>query len=241
MTSQKYKNTKRILPFIVVVFAFFNCNDTVQVPVETTAEKIVVEQNPSLTIQILTELQKRAYDVDLKGKMTPKNKAALTRFQKDHGLPSFCGGGEQVLELLETEPVLLKEAQRKRLNIQIQTALKERGYDIEITGVMDSRTKAVITKFRTDNGLPIVNRGNEELLIKALKIPPSIQEEGFLFIVKTQNALRQKGYDLEVTGIMDRKTKAALTKFQKDNGLPTTGGINGAMLTLKALGVVEPN
>jgi len=42
--------------------------------------------------------------------------------------------------------------------------------------------------------------------------------------LKIQKALLEKGYEVEITGEFNTQTKAALTKFQKDNGLPACGG-----------------
>jgi peptidoglycan hydrolase-like protein with peptidoglycan-binding domain len=152
----------------VVVFAFFNCNDGVQIP--------IIEQESSLTIQILTELEKRGYDVELTGETTPKNKAALTRFQKDHGLPSFCGGGEQVLEFLKTEPVL-KDVRGKEMILKGQMALKEKGYDVKTTRIMDSKTKIALGNFQKDNGLPIACGGHSMImLLQALGIDTNFSE-----------------------------------------------------------------
>jgi len=50
-----------------------------------------------------------------------------------------------------------------------------------------------------------------------------------------QQALKAKGYNVgTVDGIMGAGTKAALTKYQKDNGLPE-GNLN--IETLKSLGL----
>ena len=50
-----------------------------------------------------------------------------------------------------------------------------------------------------------------------------------------QRALKARGYDPgPIDNVIGTKTKAALTKFQKDNGLPVG---NMDMQTLKALGV----
>lgn len=43
---------------------------------------------------------------------------------------------------------------------------------------------------------------------------------------RIQRALKERGYDIEVTKVMDLKTKAALTLFQKENGLPSCGDFN---------------
>jgi len=54
-------------------------------------------------------------------------------------------------------------------------------------------------------------------------------------IRQVQDALRSKGYDPGPTdNVMGSRTKAALVKFQKDNGLPV-GQLD--FQTLKALGV----
>ena len=46
-------------------------------------------------------------------------------------------------------------------------------------------------------------------------------------VIKLQQALKDKGYDITVDGIYGAKTREAVIKFQKDNGL-TPDGIAGA-------------
>lgn len=53
-------------------------------------------------------------------------------------------------------------------------------------------------------------------------------------VTEVQQVLKEKGYDVEVNNIMNKKTKAALTQFQKDNHLPT-GNLDKE--TLDALGL----
>ena len=50
-----------------------------------------------------------------------------------------------------------------------------------------------------------------------------------------QTALNKEGYKVAVDGKMGKQTRAALTKFQKAQGLPATGKTDDA--TLKKLGV----
>lgn len=52
--------------------------------------------------------------------------------------------------------------------------------------------------------------------------------------IEIQQALKDKGYDVEVNDVMSEKTKAAIIQFQKDNNLPH-GNLN--METLRALGI----
>lgn len=56
-------------------------------------------------------------------------------------------------------------------------------------------------------------------------------------IVAVKNALYGAGYNItNVSSKMDEKTRAALTKFQKDHGLEATGALNEE--TRKALGMI---
>jgi hypothetical protein len=55
-------------------------------------------------------------------------------------------------------------------------------------------------------------------------------------IANVQTALQEQGYyDDEVDGLIGPRTRAALSDFQRDNGLPITAAIDGP--TLKALGL----
>ncbi len=51
-----------------------------------------------------------------------------------------------------------------------------------------------------------------------------------------QDALNRKGAKLEVDGVMGRKTKRALRKFQRENNLKATGKLDDE--TRKALGLI---
>jgi peptidoglycan hydrolase-like protein with peptidoglycan-binding domain len=55
-------------------------------------------------------------------------------------------------------------------------------------------------------------------------------------IANVQSALQEQGYyQDEVDGLIGPATRAALSDFQRDNGLPITAAIDGP--TLKALGL----
>src|SRR5205823_4072962 len=63
---------------------------------------------------------------------------------------------------------------------------------------------------------------------------PGARKGGDRDTIESQQALRRIGYlSEEPSGIMTAETKAALEKFQKDNGLPGTGGADAN--TRKAL------
>ena len=55
-------------------------------------------------------------------------------------------------------------------------------------------------------------------------------------IANVQRALQEQGYfDDAVDGLIGPRTRAVLSDFQRDNGLPITAAIDG--LTLQVLGV----
>jgi peptidoglycan hydrolase-like protein with peptidoglycan-binding domain len=63
---------------------------------------------------------------------------------------------------------------------------------------------------------------------------PGARKGGDRDTIEAQQALRRIGYlSEEPSGIMSAETKAALEKFQKDNGLPATGAADA--ITRKAL------
>jgi hypothetical protein len=53
-------------------------------------------------------------------------------------------------------------------------------------------------------------------------------------VADIQKALQVRGYNVRINDVMDRKTKAALTRFQRDKGLPV-GNLN--VDTMKSLGL----
>lgn len=52
-----------------------------------------------------------------------------------------------------------------------------------------------------------------------------------------QSALSSRGYDLQVDGIMGPNTKSALTRFQRDQGIPETGRMDTE--TMRALNLEQ--
>lgn len=58
-------------------------------------------------------------------------------------------------------------------------------------------------------------------------------------VKQAQIALRQRGYQIgQVDGIWGKQTRAALTRFQQDQGIPVCGELDDA--TLAALGLLSP-
>jgi len=73
--------------------------------------------------------------------------------------------------------------------------------------------------------------GGETAVQKVAKVKPVPDEK----IRAVQEALKEAGFKLKVDGLMGKKTRVALKKFQKDNGLEVTGKPDEA--TLAKLGI----
>lgn len=118
----------------------------------------------------------------------------------------------------------------------IQSKLQKWGYyDGSIDGIYGAETYGAVLKFQRKNGLKqdgvVGDRTKKALGITDSKTPPYNKE-----VEATQRKLKQWGYYTgKVDGIYGSKTYAAITKFQRKNGLAVDGLIGPQ--TKKALGL----
>lgn len=123
---------------------------------------------------------------------------------------------------------------------QIQDALKKRRYYFgPIDNIFGAQLKAALIKFQKDNGLPVGELDDQTLKVLGIYSKPKPQNSN-LTIRQIQDALKKRGYNPgPVDNIFGAQTKAALIKFQKDNGL-FVGKLD--VETLTALGIYnKPN
>ncbi|MGQ9368590.1 peptidoglycan-binding domain-containing protein [Azospirillum sp. ST 5-10] len=122
----------------------------------------------------------------------------------------------------------------------LQRALQRAGYDIgQPDGAMGARTRAAITAYQRDNGLPVTGEPSPQLYARLTggmapsagatggygqPVPSGSALGGDDLVADVQLALRQRGYGVrEVTGSLDAETRAAIRAYQRDAGLAVTG------------------
>jgi peptidoglycan hydrolase-like protein with peptidoglycan-binding domain len=129
---------------------------------------------------------------------------------------------------------------------EIQRGLLASGdYKGMVDGVAGQQTKLAIETYQKKSGL-VVDGQVSEGLIEHLRFTQQIAEAAEFTgsiagneapapdmkqILDVQTALAELGYQPgEITGSMNRSTRAAITSFEKDRGLPETGQISEALL-----------
>ncbi|MCP4329585.1 MAG: peptidoglycan-binding protein [Alphaproteobacteria bacterium] len=139
---------------------------------------------------------------------------------------------------------------RRAYIIGIQEELAAHGYQPgPADGVMGSQTVAAIRAYQSDAGLPVTGVASKELLdhmkfvlpkVYAGDTPPGQASAVYLGLVEeVQIELQKRGY---YVGIVDGdegpRTREAITRFQRDAGLPASGRADA--LVLRQLLVTDP-
>jgi peptidoglycan hydrolase-like protein with peptidoglycan-binding domain len=130
---------------------------------------------------------------------------------------------------------------------EVQRALLASGnYKGLVDGVAGQQTKLAIEAYQRKSGLAVDGQVSEAL-IDHLRFTQQITEAaeftGSLAkdeeaapdkkqVLEIQTALAELGYQPgEITGSMNRPTRAAITAFEKDRGMPESGEISPKLLT----------
>jgi hypothetical protein len=145
-------------------------------------------------------------------------------------------------------------AQQLALTAEIQTELGMRGFYVAPTaGSSGTSLDSAIRDFQEAAGVRIDGQPSEALLARlkasdltvkdqiarllmpasAAVAPPSAAQPNVAQanVAKVQRALNKVGYGpLQEDGILGAGTKAAIQRFEKDNGLPVSGEAQGRML-----------
>jgi peptidoglycan hydrolase-like protein with peptidoglycan-binding domain len=176
------------------------------------------------------------------GVIGPKSRAAIRAFQVDAGLPT---SGEPSLALYDK----LQEAIAKRgapaqpaqpaastvstaMITEAQTELRRRGYPITaITGTANAETIAAVREYQADARMAVNGTISEDLLrqLRTAQVDSdAIYREQ---VKKVQAALNAAGYNAgPPDGALGPKSRAAIARYQSDNALPATGGIDAGLL-----------
>ena len=134
----------------------------------------------------------------------------------------------------------------------IQKLLRDAGYDIKPDGIYGNETYNAVRSFQSEVGLPstgsvdldtfeaLVKASSGEVKYRCVVIPPSTLEGGVIspgdqsaVVVIIQSMLKTLAViydfeDIELTGIYDAATEAAIRDIQRTNRLPLTGRVDPA-------------
>lgn len=160
---------------------------------------------------------------------------------EDNGKPSADTKNWPLLMLVKNGPYMQNEYVE-----DVQIALKNRGYNVDLDGIYNPKTEAAVIKFQTDKNLKadgIVGKityealrvGAENKYYPVIKLTNPYQKGEH--IKDVQEALKNKGYNVTVDGVYGEGSKSAVKEFQKKNNLLSDGVVG--MKTYMALGIIE--
>lgn len=122
---------------------------------------------------------------------------------------------------------------------QLQQELSELGYAADVTGIYDEQTTDAVASFQAEKELNDTGRVNPATLDAVTSetgsgaVDTETREERPTLSLGTegpdvrdlQEQLRDLGYDVEVSGIFDAATDAAVRQFQQENDLEVDGDV----------------
>ena len=215
-------------------------------------------------------LKRLGFTASIDGEFGPRTKSALIALQTSYGLVSdgVCDAitrdrirgaldGASAGQTSGDYPVptrVLKYGDSGNDVKWVQNALKNHGFDMNVTGYFGDKTKASLITFQQRNALTPDGICGPATVAK-LKASPGQSTGGTAadpyapsnFPVPTrvlrygdngldvkwvQAVLRKNGFDMNVTGYFGDKTKASLITFQQRNGL-APDGMCGSATTAK--------
>ena len=184
------------------------------------------------------------------GAIGPKSRAAIRAYQVDSGLPT---SGEPSFALYEKLQASIAQRSGQVANpvpqasstvstamvTEAQAELRRRGYSISaITGTADTETVAAVREYQSDARLPVTGAISDELL---QQLRTASADSGAIYraqVKQVQASLNASGYSAgPPDGALGPKSRAAISRYQSDNGLAATGEVNAELLT--SLGIAS--
>ena len=166
---------------------------------------------------------------------------AVELFQKHHGMTITGIADDETQERIRAAVgtkgrngggVVLTEGNRGRPVTMYQEKLVAAGVLSDADGVYGKDTSAAVLAYQDRHGIPtsgIIDEMTRDYLDKK-----PVYEDNFVLVEKAQQHLIELGYLAGgADGMYGEKTRAAVSKFQKDEGLTESGRFNDA--TLNAL------
>lgn len=174
------------------------------------------------------------YNGPVNGSMGPATRRAISNFQADAGLPVTGSPTNSLLRELRDRGYLVAERGRgigrnDALVSDVQAALRNRGYQLRVSGALDSETRSAIRSFQRQQGLPATGQPTPELL--ALLEQGRGTSESQL-VRQIERRLENKGYNVgPADGILDSRTQQAIRIYQQQRGFAVTGAPSQDLLS----------
>lgn len=154
--------------------------------------------------------------------------------------PSVTPAATPAAPVLAPTPPRRPEAVRPRAEIvqDIQRELTERGYyDGAVDGLVGPRTGLAMKEFTEKQGIKPAAEPTETLLAQirvaparseiTASIPPVNPASAATRVLAVQRTLAKLGYGpVKLNALLDRDTKAAIERFERDRDLPPSGEVS---------------
>lgn len=172
------------------------------------------------------------------GLMGSRTRSAIESYQRTNGLLVTGQPSQSLLDHISAsamtqQPVPQSTTVSGQTIVDIQSALRERGYNISaINGRMNEETSAAIRAYQGNSNLKITGQATDDLLanLRYQAVPQSTVASKKM-IVDIQSELRRRGYDISVVdGEMDEETATAIRNYQEDSNLRVTGKATDGLL-----------
>lgn len=189
---------------------------------------IVLAQAETYSAADIQQALSRAgyYRGSIDGVIGPGTRRSISAFQADHGLPVTGTPTNSLLGELRTQGYLVAQAATEDpLVSDVQAALRNRGYDLQVTGRINPETRSAIRSYQRQQGLPATGQPSSELL--ALMEQSGTQQRamtGDPLVRQIEARLASKGYQVgAIDGTLDADTQVAIRTYQQQRGLAVTG------------------
>lgn len=190
--------------------------------------------------ELQTLLRNRGYrSVTVDGYFGAATKAAVIDFQSRNNLVADGIVGPKTWAALRggtgSDPdIYLQEGNSGQMVERLQMVLRAHEYDITVDGYFGSRTTAAVLDFQRKRPQELQADGIVGAKTWVVLWREVLNESDTGEAVRQlQQLLRNRGYDLNVSGTFDAVTKTAVMDFQRKNNLPADGIVGRR--TLRAL------
>lgn len=219
-------------------------------PAAPQAESLVTRVAYSPVVySIQQELSAKGYNPGpIDGAYGSRTGAAIQAYQRDQGLAVTGQPSQSLLDHLRgsaaAQPVPQTPLADAQSIIRLQRDLERLGYNVEVNGLLDTRTREAIRAFERDKGYRVTGEASEYVMDSArtaVRTERREERENVLAsdsVARIQLGLQARGYPVGNTnGTLDAETRNAIRAYQRDRGLTVTGDATSELATLLSEGL----